>query len=615
MLIKPQHALLLMPDTKRYRYKVFKWIAGILLGIFIVLAGITWFLNVKSRPILTDRIKTLLYKSTDSLYTISFTTVSTNVVTGNATLQNVKITPDTNRFKQLIALKRAPNNLYTVSLKKLVVKHFHPLTLYREKKLQIEEVIFDKPEVTMVNQQFAFNEGRAPRPIKSPYDIISKNLKEFSIKSIRFKDVSFKYINKNVPNAIPFDIDDLNITLTDLLVDSTSADDPKRFYLLKDIVINLNDYVFRTPDKMYDIKLDKLDFRATTGKLRIKSFALAPLHDEMKFGKVAGYARERFDIGMRDIMLNGIDLPLYISKQELWAKEMAISNGYISVFNQNGIKSKPQESKIGKFPHQLLQLLKAPILVQKIQLKDININYAVYNSASNQRGRISFENTSGIIKNATNLDKIKAINPIMEVNLNTYLFGQGKLDVNFKFNLKAKDGEFAYSGVLHNFNARVLNQITKPLGLVRINRGNVDKLKFDFKANDLGAKGTVAFSYYDLSVALMKNDPTKDHLVTRGFLSFLANALIIKSENPGADGKLTPVDVNYSRPANTSFFNLIWRSLFTGIKYSIGITEEKQKEVRQHIANFKAMRASHNLRVQKRMERRLKKEREENEKR
>jgi len=604
-----------MPDTRKYRYRVFKWIACTLLSVFIVLAGIAWLLNVKSRPILTDRIKTLLYKSTDSLYTISFTKVSTNVFTGNATLQNVKIVPDTNRFKQLIALKRAPNNLYTVSLKKLVVKHFHPLTLYREKKLQLEEIIFDKPEVTMVNRQFAFNEGRAPRPIKSPYAIISKNLKEFSIKSIRFKDVSFKYINKNVPNSVPFSIDDLNITLTDLLVDSTSAEDPSRFYLVKDILINLNNYVYRTPDKMYDIQLDKLDFRATTGKLRINSFALVPLHDEMSFGKVAGFAKERFNIKMSDIMLNGIDLPLYISKQELWAKEMAITNGFVSVFNHNGLPKKHQESKIGKFPHQLLQLLDAPILVQKIQLKDINVNYSVYNNESNQKGQITFEHTSGIIKNATNVEKIKAINPFMEVNLNTYLFGQGKLDVNFIFDLTAKDGAFSYNGVLHNFNARVLNQITKPLGLVRINRGSVDKLKFNFKANDLGAKGTVAFSYYDLSVALMKNDPEKDHLVTRGFLSFLANALIIKSENPGADGKLVPLTVNYSRPANTSFFNMIWKSLFTGIKYSIGITEEKQNEVREHIAKFKAMRANHIQRKQKRLERRIRREREQNEKR
>ncbi|MGM9476639.1 hypothetical protein ACS5PU_09410 [Pedobacter sp. GSP4] len=584
---------------------------SILLGVFLLLAGIAWFLNVKSRPMLTGRIKTLLYKSTDSLYNISFSKVSTNIFTGNATLQNVKIIPDTNRYKQLVALKRAPNNLYQVSLKKLVVRHFHPLTLYREHKLQLGEIIFDKPEVVMVNKQLAFNEGRAPRPIKSPYDIISKNLKEFSIQTIRFKDVSFKYINKNIVNAVPFAIDDLNITLTDLLVDSTSAEDPSRFYLLKDIVINLNNYVYRTPDKMYDIKLDKLDFRATTGKLRVNHFALVPLYPEMEFGKVAGYARERFNIGMSDIILNGIDLPLYISKQELWAKEMAIANGFVSVFNHNGLPHKPQENKIGKFPHQLLQRLSTPILVQKIQLKDVNINYAVYNSESNQKGQISFEHTSGIIKNATNLEKIKAINPIMDVNLSTYLFGQGKLDVNFIFDLKAKDGAFSYKGTLHNFNARVLNQITKPLGLVRINRGSVDKLKFNFKANDKGAKGIVDFSYYDLSVALMKNDPEKDHLVTRGFLSFLANALIIKSENPGADGKLVPVSVSYDRPANTSFFNLIWKSLFTGIKYSIGITEEKQSEVRAHIARFKAMRASHMQRKQKRLERRQNRERSE----
>ncbi|TCD11699.1 hypothetical protein EZ449_05430 [Pedobacter frigidisoli] len=605
-----------MPDTKRRRYKIFKWITGTVLALFIILGGIAWFLNVKSRPLLTDRIKTLLYKSTDSLYTISFTKVSTNILTGNATLQNVKIVPDTHRFRELITLKRAPNNLYTVSLKKLVVKHFHPLTLYRDQKLQIDEVLFDKPEVVMMNQQFDFNEGRAPRPIKSPYAMIAKNLKEFSIKNILFKDVSFKYVNNNIVNATPFSIDDLNITLTDLLVDSTSAEDPTRFYLLKDIVINLKNYVYATPDKMYNIKLDKLDFRATTGKLRINSFAFEPLYDEMKFGQVEGYAKERFNIKMSDILLNGIDLPLYISKQELWAKEMAISNGLVAVFNNTGLPQKAKESKIGKFPHQLLQLVNAPILVQKIQLKDVDITYGVFNSESQQRGKLTFEHTSGTIKNATNLEKIKAINPVMDVNLTSYLFGQGKLDLHFKFDLTAKDGAFDYDGVLHSFNARVLNQITKPLGLVRINRGSVDQLKFNFKANDLGAKGKVAFSYYDLSVSLMKNDPGKDHLVARGLLSILANALIINSENPGPNGKLVTVDVDYDRPSNSSFFNMIWKSLFIGIKYSVGITEEKQTVMREHIANFKAMQQSHRQRKQKRLQRRQQKEqREQNEKR
>jgi len=606
-----------MPETKKYRYKLLKWAASIFLIVFILLAAVAWYLNVKSRPLLTEQIKTLLYKSTDSLYTISFTKVTTNIFTGHASLQNVKITPDTNRFKQLIALKRAPNNLYTVSLKKLVVKRFHPLTLYKERRLRLEEVLFDKPTVLMVNRQFGFNENRLPRPVKSPYDFISKNLKEFSIQTIKFKDASFKYINKNLKKPNVFSIKNLNITLTGLLVDSTSAEDPTRFYLLKDVAINLNDYVYPTTDKMYNIKLSQLDFKASTGKLKIKKFVVDPLYNEMKFGQVAGYAKDRFHIQMRDISLDEIDLPLYIRKQELWAKTMTIANGFVSVFNDNSLPRPGKENKIGQFPHQLLQKLTAPVLVQKIQIKDIDISYAVYDKDSHQKGKVSFEHTSGTISNVTNVAKIKVQNPIMEANLSTYLMGQGKLNIDFKFNLTAQNGAFSYAGMLHNINARVMNQITKPLGLVQINRGNIDKMAFNFDANDLKSKGKVNFWYYDLSVALMKNDPEKGHLVKRGLLSFLANALIINPENPGQDGKFISAVVNYDRPANTSFFNMIWKSLFLGIKYSVGITEEKQSEIREHIAKFKAMKENRRERKIKRLERRQhrQKEREQKEKR
>lgn len=600
-----------MLEKKSHKYKTLKWIAAAILILFAILSATAWFLNVKSRPILTEQIKTLLYKSTDSLYTISFTNVSTNILTGSATLQNVKISADTVRYRKLIALKRAPNNLYTVTLKKLVVKHFHPLTLYRSQKLQIEEVLFDKPEVLMMNRQFDFNENRPPRPIKSPYAFISKNLKEFSIKTIRFQDASFKYINRNVDVLNVFAIDDLNITLQDLLVDSTSADDPDRIYLLKDVIINLKDYQYQTPNKMYNIKLNQLDFRASTGRLSINKFELQPLYDEMEFGEVAGYSVDRYHIQMSNIALNGIDLPVYVSKQELRAKEMNIANGFVSVFNNdNGQQHKTGEKRTGRFPHQLLQKYAPPVLVEKINLKDVDVSYSVYNTESQQRGKISFENTSGVFKNVTNLDKIKAINPLMDVNLNTFLLGQGSLNLNFQFNLTAPKGDFLYNGILHSFNARVLNQITKPLGLVRINRGIVDKLKFNFTADNNGAKGKVDFYYYDLSVALMRNDPSKDHLVTRGLLSILANALIIKSENPDRDGKFTSANVDYQKPENTSFFSLIWRSLFIGIKNSIGVTEEKQQIIQKHIANFKEMRENHMLRKQKRLERRLQRERE-----
>jgi len=599
-----------MPEKKGFRYKFLKRAAGVLLLVCLVLIAGAWYLNIKYKPVLSKEIKALIFKSTDGLYTISFTNVTTNIITGHAVLKNVKILPDTNRYKALIGLKRAPNNLYQVVVKKLTVKNFHPLNVLIGKKLNIDLVLFDKPEVVMVNKQFDFNENRPVQPQKSPYDFIAKALKEFSIETIDFRDASFKYIDRNLTKPSFFSVANLDITLKDFLIDPTSAKDLSRLYLLKDVIISLNDYSYITPNKLYQVKLNHLEFSALTGALNIKKFAVEPLYSEMEFSQVAGYNKDRFQVRLNDVFLKGINLPLYVRKQELTAKSMIVSNGQISVFNADSQKRIQTESRIGSFPHQLLQKVRLPIELQKINLNNIDVHYAVYNKKSQQTGRISFEHTTGTISNLTNVAKVKARDSIMEANLITYLMGQGKLDINFKFNLTAKDGAFSYSGILHSINARIMNRITKPLGFVQINRGNVDQLAFHFDANDLKAKGKVDFSYFDLSIALMRNDAEKGRLVKRGLLSFLANALIINPENPSSSGQFISAQVDYGRPANTSFFNLIWRSLLQGIKLSIGITEEKQNKMMEHIAKFKAIKASQQERKLKRQQRRTEQLRE-----
>ncbi|WP_443937309.1 hypothetical protein [Pedobacter sp. MW01-1-1] len=589
-----------MLKTKNKKYSHLIKTLSILSFIVAVLLLSAWYLNVKTRPILNQRIKSLLYKSTDSLYTINFSSVDFNLLTGSANLKNVEIKPDTLRYHQLIQLKRAPNNLYTVKLKKISIKHFHPLTLYLDGKLSINELLFDKPSITMVNKHLDFNEDRPMRPIKSPYQYISKNLTAFNIQLISFKDISFKYINKNVTKPEVFTIDDLNIHLKDLLIDSTSAEDPTRFYLLKDIDVNLKNYSYPTPDKLYTIDLNELKFNAKSGKLNVKTFRVNPLYEEMKFGQVAGYNKDRYSINLSNLDIHNVDLAHYISKQELWATALDISTGKIEVFSNDKLLNKTEENKIGRYPNQLLQKLNSGIILQKINIKDVDISYAVYDKDSEQTGKITFLKTSGQIFNVTNLPKIKALNPICEANLSTYLMGQGKLNVNFKFDLQAPNGAFNFDGELGSFNARVLNRVTVPLGMVRINHGEVNSLKFNFSATDLEAKGSVRFDYLDLAVSLLKNDPTKDHLVKRGLLSFLANALMIKSQNPAYNEKLKSEYVSYKRLPNTSFFNLIWRSLFTGIKYSVGITEEKTQEMQQKINLFKSIQQSRKSRQLKR---------------
>ena len=401
-----------MSEKPSKRIKILKWGLSILLFISLTLVVVSWYIKVKLKPFIRNEITELVKKSTHGLYHIEFSTIHTNFITGSAAISDVKITPDTTVFNQLIAQEKAPNNLYYIALKKLSIHHFHPLGMYFNKEAKIDLLLFDKPNVTMVNKHFEFNENRPPRPRKSPYDYIAKLFKSLCIEVVDFKDANFKYVNNN--DLIP-EVDsvaNLNVTLKDWLIDKNSSTDTSRLYLLKDIVINVNDYSYATPDSMYFIKVNQLDFASSTGKLNIKQFGFLPRYKEADFAKINGYARDRFTIQMNNLAMDGLNLPAYVQKQELIANQLHIADGMVSVYNDNNYP-KRKIDKTGKFPHQLLQLLKAKLNIKKINLSNIDISFSERDKNSKQIGKITFEKTGGVISNATNMPKKKVVNPIM----------------------------------------------------------------------------------------------------------------------------------------------------------------------------------------------------------
>jgi len=588
----------------RRNYNTLKWVAGLLLFAFLLLMITAGYFSSKLKPIVKAQIKELVLDATDSLYRIEFSEINMSLITGRASLSDVKIIPDTNVFKRLISKREAPNNVYYITLKKLGIKNFHPGRLLRHKKLKVDVLLFDNPDVIMINQAFDFNESKARDDQSSPYHYISKYLKELRVKTIDLKNISFKYVNNNLPVPEIDSIRNLNITLKDWLIDSASARDKNRLYLLKDIIINLSNYTYATPDSLYHINLNQLDFRGSSGKLNIKSFSVVPRYPEMQFGQAAGFARDRFNIEMSDLSLEGIDLPLYVRKQELHAKEMNIANGFVEVFNNNMLE-REKVVKTGQYPQQLLQKVKGQLTIKQLNLNNVDISYAEYDKQSHQKGRITFEKTSGTITNITNSEKTKSKNPYMFANLTSYMMGKGRLDVKFRFDLNAADGAFSYQGVLGAMDGRVLNRITKPLGMVEVKRAKIKKLEFDIKANDRVARGNLKFAFNGLSVALLKKEEGRERLVKKGFMSFLANAMVINSDNPNKAGVLLSVPIHYERVKTASFFNFVWRTLFQGIKYSVGVTGEKENKIKSQIAKFEKMKIDREKRRAERQKRRI----------
>ncbi|RZL46277.1 MAG: hypothetical protein EOP00_15490 [Pedobacter sp.] len=599
-----------MAEKAPRKFKVLKWIFGVLLFVAVILMGTSWYISAKLKPLIKKELKELVLKTTQGLYQVEFSELHTNLLTGSATIIDVNIVPDTTVYKRMIVAKNAPNNLYYIKLKKVAIKRFHPFNIYFNKKVEVDLLLFDKPEIRMVNRHFDFNDNRPPRPRKSPYDYIKKLFASLRVKTVDFRNSKFTYVNNNGAFADVDSVNNLSIKLTDWLIDSLSAEDNSRFYLLKDVDVNLNNYSFATPDSMYHLNVNQLDFNAASGKVNIKQFAMVPRHSEANFAKVNGYARDRFNILMNNISLDGINLQAYLQKREIIANQMHIADGSVSVFNNNSFP-KLEKIRTGAFPHQLLQKLNTQLTIKTIKLSNIDVSYAEFDRTSKQIGKITFAKTSGVISNATNAKKFKDVNPVMQADLVSYVMGQGKLAINFKFDLNSPVGAFDYKGSITNLDGRKLNQITKPLGMVQVNRGMIKKLSFDIKANQDIAKGKLDFVFNDLSVALLKKEEGKQRLVKKGLLSILANALVIYSDNPNAEGKFTSATINFEREAKASFFSFIWRSLFQGVKYSVGVTPQKEAEIKAQVNKFEKMRDDRDERRRRRQIRIEKRERQQ----
>jgi hypothetical protein len=214
--------------------KIRKWPIALLVVILLI-GGAGYYVYKKYitedkwKPYLQAELKQLVLKSTDSLYSIEYSDFDLNIRTGNATLTDFKLIPDTAVYKKLMALKKAPDNLFTLSVKKLSISNLGAVKAYKEKILNISNISVEKPSLTVVNHRFAYNDTVKVGKSKSPYELIKSTFKQLHIDSISLKDISLNYINKSNPVEKHTALKHLNINISDVVIDSLSDKDTSRF--------------------------------------------------------------------------------------------------------------------------------------------------------------------------------------------------------------------------------------------------------------------------------------------------------------------------------------------------------------------------------------------------
>jgi len=557
-----------MPAQKRK--KLWSWIASITTILILIIAFLALFISVKWKLLLTEKIKTSVYNGSYHLYQIDFKTLDLNVLTGSLVLHNVTLNPDSLVYDSLKAKRLAPAHTFQIKLKKLQISRAGILTAYFKKHVEINAIVLEKPSINMIFNKVP-KEADTIKPEKTLYQQISKTFSSIHVKAIKIVDADFDYINRGTTKRTVNSIKHLNINIKDFLLDSLSQSDTTRFYYTEDISFEIVGYKSLTKDKMYNIKVDTIKGSSASKNIITNGFKLIPLYPELAFARKYKVQKDRYNFTFDKIEFRGVDFIGLNTDQKLNAKSLRIGPANVEVFMSRESPPPPGLDKGKNYPHVALKRLSLLTLIDTVKLRNVDVKYSEYNPASKKIGAVEFKSLTGNILNVTNDNFQLSKNNHARADLNSLLMGSGKLNLKIDFNLIDEDGAFRYSGSLSQFNFQKLNPLSKALGLVEIESGNIQHIDFKARGNLRSASGSMNMFYSNLKLKLLSDNIDSKGTKKKKFLSFLANSILVKDENPSKGEVPRTAVMSNSRINSASFFNLMWKTVFVGIRDIVGV--------------------------------------------
>jgi len=599
-----------MTDRKSGLKKVAKWVGGIFLVLILILAGVSLYFNAKWKPLLMEKIKEVVYNGSKHLYTIDVKDIHMNIFTGSVTVDSILLAPDTAIYNARKKTGTAPTHLFQIKLEKLQLRRINILKVYMKKMIEMDDIILEHPSINMIYSKVEQKPDTSSDK-RSLYQRIAKTLKSVHINGIKIDNADFDYVSGET-GMILNSVKHLDVHVKDFLLDASSDKDTTRFYYTKDASFELAGYHSLSKSKLYTMKVDTITGSATGRNIRIRGFRMIPMYPDLAFSRKLKTQKDRYDLAFKEIDFKGVDFIKLNTDGILHAESLKLKNAVAKVF-MNREMPPGHGDKSANFPHMALKRMPIQTTIDTLQLRHVSVAYTEYNPIAQERGTVHIDELNGNILNLTNdpVSLAKKSHAIAE--LNARMIKAAQLQIRIDFDLLSKNAGFTFKGHIGPMNMVKLNPLSKALGLIEVESGNVQQIDFNARANAQGSNGTMQLYYTNLKVKLLKEGEDGAPAKKKGLLSFLANTLVIKDANPAKGKPLRTANIHFERPPGASFFNLLWKTVFIGMRETVGIGFVPMKtpeEGRQVVLDKMEERKEKKMdRKEKRAER--KKEREE----
>ncbi len=445
------------------------------------------------------------------------------------------------------------SNKVAFNINNTLLKGLNTDSFILKKQLKAEELVSDGGLMTF------YSKKNKDSTKTDAIEIDNNFFNEAQLNSIILKNTRIVVYNQDKPNNPPFILTNVNFSASDIqkLYSGTNI---RNLIGRSNWNVSADGFSFITKDKIYKLSVGAFNMNKSAGTAHIDYFTVKPLMTEAAFVKNLEEENDLYDVSISNIDLTGIDTKSLIADRKFIA-ENAVINLILKISRDRTVPDFTG-SRVGNYPHQLIQKLKFPVYIKRINAKDAYITYTERNDKSKKQGTVFFSKVNGTLDNVTNIKEYISKNNQLVVNATGKLLGAGALKTQWHLPLNTSNGAFAISGECGAFHADVLNPLIEPLAFASFKKGEIKAVDFTMSGNDNEAKGSSTLLYNDLSIEALKID--SNDLKKRELMSFVAN-LLVRNNNP-QNGETRKGEIDVKRDTTRSFFNLVWQGIFKAAK-------------------------------------------------
>ncbi len=499
----------------------------------------------------TTTLQNFVYQTPNNHYKLILKELKYNQADSLAQISNFEWTP-TQVFEGKTKLHA---QIPSMQINGLNLSEFHYNNRFVARRVSLK-----KPRIQIQNDSKESNINILKPNI---YSEISKLIKAIEIGRIDIEQGHFQHGTHTHQNM---DVSFLQFALNE------KTNQQERFFYSDRIVAKIPFITGKTKKEFYNYRIENLSID-TKGTISAEQSTLEPALSRERFFDLKKFQDDYVTIKADRTIFTGVDFKNWIQNKTFSAAKMETNIALADFFRNKRLNIDP--AKHTKLPQQMLRELQTPLRIDEARIYIKKLSYRELETKSTKEAFIFFDDVQWNVTNITNLpERIKA-NPTCSNNLRGKLMGSSMLDIALKLDLSSVNNAFTFLGTCEPIELSKLNPIIEPGLKLSIKEGISTKFEARFNADDETAHGELFFGYNNLKISLlsMKEGELKEDK----FVSFLANTLAVKSDNPRQGCELTPDKIENQRDKQRSIVNYVWKNIFAGMKETFGIKDKEKK--------------------------------------